>query len=492
MFHSTQIHFLELQNNKLLNKMHKKLTLILILILILKKTHHFRKVSCWRHSKEQTNNFLNRKELEDPISKENLVHRFLPKHTDINKILEVIQRKVLKGTHLPVEIKEIQAGHLHSPYFKDLYLYLLQNKLPSSKSAIRKLGIQQYATNALLFLGIIQDKYISLYRELITQLHTYVSAIRILAKGYLPNTLITPKKLQEILSEVKRSLRVANPDYTLGFDRLHLYYDMQLVTFGIDSDMNLVIQFLVFIQPYTKKPLILYQLEMVPVPVLDQNTKAQSYTHSRIKKPYIALNSETYISLRQQELRSCKKIGYEFYCEELFVVKHKSSYSCAIFFNLTTDITKNNCDFDIHFNNTYVTPTVLDGGDEIVVANWPNDKNIIGNINNDIPIKIPSHPYVLVNRSILGNCRIEADNHHLLESIAACDNKITKSVMYFTINLTFTNYLDMLPNMTDSLPLIKDRTRYEQPLPLNLGIPYFHNSLRHRPRKLRLHDQLYQ
>ena len=349
------------------------------------------------------------------------------------------------------------------------------------------LGIQQYATNSLLFLRIIQDKYISLYRELITQLCTYVSAIRILAKGYLPNTLITPKKLQEILSEVKRSLQVTNPDYTLVLDRLHLYYDMQLVTFGIDSDMNLVIQFPVFIQPYTQKPLILYQLEAVPVPVLDQNTKAQSYTHLRIKKPYIALNSETYISLRQQELRSCKKIGYKFYCKELFVVKHKSSYSCesAIYFNLTTDIIKNTCDFDFYFNNTDVTPTVLDGGEEIVLANWPNDKHIICNINNDIPIKIPSHPYVLVNRSILCNCRIEADNHHLLESIAACDNKITKLVMYFTINLAFTNYLDMLPNMTDSLPIIKDRMRYEQPLPLNLSIPHFDNSLRHRPTKLK-------
>ena len=190
------------------------------------------------------------------------------------------------------------------------------------------LGIQQYATNSLLFLRIIQVKYISLYRELITQLHTYISAIRILAKGYLPNTLITPKKLQEILSEVRRSLQVTNPNYTLVIDRLHLYYDIQLVTFGIDSNMNLVIQFLVFIQPYIQKPLILYQLETGPVPVLDQNIKAQSYTHLIIKKPYIALNSETYISLRQQELSSCKKIGYEFYCEELFVVKHKSSYSC--------------------------------------------------------------------------------------------------------------------------------------------------------------------
>ena len=112
------------------------------------------------------------------------------------------------------------------------------------------------------------------------------------------------------------------------------------------------------------------------------------------------------------------------------------------------------------------------------MANWPNDKHIIYNVNNDILIKIPSHPYVLVNRSVLCHCGIEEDNHHLLESIATCDNKISKLVMYFTINLTFTNYLDMLPYLTDSLPIIKDRTRYEQPLPLNSSIPNFDSTLR--------------
>ena len=45
---------------------------------------------------------------------------------------------MLKGTHLPVTIKEIQAGYLNSPYFKDLYLYLTQNKLPSSNSVTHK------------------------------------------------------------------------------------------------------------------------------------------------------------------------------------------------------------------------------------------------------------------------------------------------------------------------------------------------------------------
>ena len=168
------------------------------------------------------------------------------------------------------------------------------------------LGTQQYAFNSLLLLRVIQDKYISLYRELITQLQSHVSAIRVLMKGYLPTTPITPSKLQGILVEVKKSLQHANLDYALVLERLHLYYNMQLVTFGIDKDMNLVIQFPVFIQPYTQKPLILYQLETVLVLILDTNTEAQSYTHLKVRKPYLALNSETYISLTHQELRSCK------------------------------------------------------------------------------------------------------------------------------------------------------------------------------------------
>ena len=95
------------------------------------------------------------------------------------------------------------------------------------------LGVQQYAIDSLLFLGIVQDKYVSLYKQLITQLKSYVSAIRILAKGYLPTTLITPSKLQEILAVVTKSLQKTNPDYALVLDRLHLYYDIQLVILAL-------------------------------------------------------------------------------------------------------------------------------------------------------------------------------------------------------------------------------------------------------------------
>ena len=83
----------------------------------------------------------------------------MPNQTDIDWILEIIQRKVLKGTHLPVKIKEVQAGYIHSPYFKDLYLYLSQNKLPSSKLVIRKIEAlaEKYVLLDLLLFKISSD-----------------------------------------------------------------------------------------------------------------------------------------------------------------------------------------------------------------------------------------------------------------------------------------------------------------------------------------------
>ena len=103
---------------------------------------------------------------------------------------------------------------------------------------------------------------------------------------------------------------------------------MKLVTFCIDRNRNLIMQFTVFIQPHTQQSLILYQIEIVPVPIIDQTTQALFYMYLHVDRSYIALNSKANITIRQQELRTCKKLGYEFYYEELFVGKHKSKYSC--------------------------------------------------------------------------------------------------------------------------------------------------------------------
>ena len=64
------------------------------------------------------------------VNTSKVIKRHLPLESNIDKILNIIKRKVLKGMHLPIIIKEIQSGYLNSPFFKDLYRYLAQNIMP--------------------------------------------------------------------------------------------------------------------------------------------------------------------------------------------------------------------------------------------------------------------------------------------------------------------------------------------------------------------------
>ena len=237
-------------------------------------------------------------------------------------------------------------------------------------------GANYYAIHLLLYLRTIQEKYIKIYERFVNQLKECSRAIRILSKGCLPISLLPPSKLVKILHEMRQVLLKTSKNYGLVIKGMYKYNGMKLVIFGIDQDRNLIIQFPIFVQPYTLKPLTLYQVETVPVLILDMNKRADSYTWIRIDKPYIALNPDTYISICSEELRTCKRIGYEYYCEELFVVKSKSKYSCAsaLYFQLDKQIIKDNCIFDYYYNKTNVKPSILEGGHEIVLANWPSFK----------------------------------------------------------------------------------------------------------------------
>ena len=289
------------------------------------------------------------------------------------------------------------------------------------------------------------------------------------------------------MNEVRIAIAKSNKDYDLVLTRLYLYYDMKLVTFGIDNQRNLIVQFPIFVQPYSQKRLIMYQIETVPVLILDENEQGHSYTELKIEKLYIALNEETYITLHLQELKMCKRIGYKYYCKELFIIKSKTRYSCAsaIYFNLELDVIKANCEFWYYYNKTDIKPTILDGGFQIILANWPTYRKIMCSHNNHIPINIPGHPYILMNQSILCNCDIEAESNFLLESLAACEGPVTKTdlEMHFTVNLAFVNYFDDMVNELGK-QISLNWTTQEQILPISLKTFEINPNLINAPKTL--------
>ena len=101
-------------------------------------------------------------ELIKLVNTSKVVQWYLLQQADIDKILNIIKRKVLKGMHLPLTIKEIQAGYLASSFFKDLYRYLAQNVMPHKRHArykVEALAESFILLDSLLFkLVTIPDK----------------------------------------------------------------------------------------------------------------------------------------------------------------------------------------------------------------------------------------------------------------------------------------------------------------------------------------------
>ena len=92
-------------------------------------------------SPEETD-FILPKSLADQIENSVLLHKHLPIQTDIDRLLEQINRKVLRNTHLPGSIRDLEAAYLDSSHFRDIFIYLQQNRVPSNKRLAKRTEIQ--------------------------------------------------------------------------------------------------------------------------------------------------------------------------------------------------------------------------------------------------------------------------------------------------------------------------------------------------------------
>ena len=89
---------------------------------------------------------------------------------------------------------------------------------------------------------------------------------------------------------VKKEIFKTNPKYNYIIKRLYVNYDMKFVTFGIDDNSDLIMQFSLTITTYTTSN------RNCSIPIIDQNKHTNSYTEIQISKPYIAFSDEIYIS----------------------------------------------------------------------------------------------------------------------------------------------------------------------------------------------------
>ena len=307
-------------------------------------------------------------------------------------------------------------------------------------------GPAVYSHMTQLYIDNLKEKYIRLYEALVTELRLLLRSIAILSKGYLPPQMFPPTTLVRTSEKAIAMMKEKNPDYVLALSHINDYYDMRMVTFGVDDQDKLVICFPIFIKDFKKEPMTLHQIETVKVPITDDNEKANSYTEVITTKPYLASNREYYIQLVLPELVMCKKIGGTFYCEELFLVKHKTQLSCesAIFYNLSREVILENCHFNYHYNIS-VIPSVLDGGSHILLANMMNQKRLICAYDQGLAKPLPTSSYALVSRDILCHCHLQIGLTYILKSVTSC-NVTQAPTLEYTVNLAFMDYFQSFWN----------------------------------------------
>ena len=135
----------------------------------------------------------------------------------------------------------------------------------------------------------------------------------------------------------------------------------------------------------------------------------------------------------------CKSIRYTYYCEELFVVKHKK-HNCtsAIFYDLGLEIVNRKCHFDYYCNRT-VPPMILESGNELVLANFHGPRLLQYNSQNGgLPQPATAeHTYAVVPRDFLCNCQLDLEHASVLHQLSSCThrNKTKHLTMEFVVNM---------------------------------------------------------
>ena len=89
--------------------------------------------------------------IDTPLS---IIHKHIPRQSDIDKIVKNIETCVIHSLELPIQAQDLVKAYQHSTHFHDIYQYITDGKLPSSAKAqncIRAEALNYVVINHFLF-----------------------------------------------------------------------------------------------------------------------------------------------------------------------------------------------------------------------------------------------------------------------------------------------------------------------------------------------------
>ena len=111
--------------------------------------------------------------------------------------------------------------------------------------------------------------------------------------------------------------------------------------------MMLVLQIPIYVKHYQQQTLGLFSLQAVSVPYHpEQKHSDEKHTYIWLKLDHdmLDMSSSTYLVLNSKHLPNCRRFSTTYYCENLFLVTHRSehTYESAMYWNATASLIHEN------------------------------------------------------------------------------------------------------------------------------------------------------
>ena len=224
---------------------------------------------------------------------------------------------------------------------------------------------------------------------------------------------------------------------------INKYYDLPLISYSFTDGM-LILQIPIYIKHYQQQTLELFSLQTVPVPYHPNSRSSDDnhiYTWLKSDHDMLAMSSSTHLALDSKQLPNCRRFSTIYYCENLFLVTHRSEHTCksAICWNKSAILINEKCNFE-YYHELTPEPRVLDAGDYLLLAGLPIPWTFFCTKERQIPNPTEGSPYIIIERTQLCLCSISAGSYYLQENILSCEDENVDLHMYYTVNMAVVNY----------------------------------------------------
>ena len=146
-------------------------------------------------------------------------------------------------------------------------------------------------------------------------------------------------------------------------------------------------------------------------------------------------------TIGSKQLPNCRRFSTTYYCGNLFLVTHRSEHTCesAIYWNKSASLINEKYNFEYDHE---LTPEsrVLDTGAYLLLAGLPIPWTFCCTKERQIPNPTEGSPYIIIKRTQLCLCLINAGPYYLQENVLSCEDKNVDLYKYYTVNMAVVNY----------------------------------------------------